>query len=222
MNELDISRLQALGIATQPRTQETSELGQDDFLRIMLAQLENQDPTSPLEGNEFLNQITQFSISDGISELNNSFSDLANSLSSNQALQASALVGRSVLVPGDTAQLSAVGTLQGRASLPEGASSVTIDVFSQGGELVNTINLGPQAAGNVDFAWDGLTNSGSPAEPGAYRVVARANIGGAEQALNTLISARVDSVTLQNGGSNLEVNLAGIGPVSFSSVEEIR
>ena len=79
MNELDISRLQALGIATQPRTQETSELGQDDFLRIMLAQLENQDPTSPLEGNEFLNQITQFSISDGISELNSSFSDLANS-----------------------------------------------------------------------------------------------------------------------------------------------
>ncbi len=222
MNELDISRLQSLGIATQPRTQETNELGQDDFLRIMLAQLENQDPTSPLEGNEFLNQITQFSIADGITELNSSFSNLANSLSSNQALQASALVGRSVLVPGDTATLSEGGILQGRASLPDGASSVAVDIFSQGGELVSTINLGPQAAGNLDFAWDGLNNDGSAAEPGNYRVVVRANVGGSEQALNTLVSARVDSVTLQNGGGNLEVNLAGIGPVSFSSVQEIR
>lgn len=222
MNDLDISRLQSLGIATQPTTRETSELGQDDFLRIMLAQLENQDPTSPLEGNEFLNQITQFSIADGISGLNDSFSDLANSLTSNQALQASALVGRSVLVPGDTTQLTESGGLQGRVGLAEGASSVTVDIFSQGGELINTLNLGPQAPGNVDFAWDGLNSSGESAAPGAYRVVARANIGGSEQALNTLVSARVDSVTLQNRGSGLEVNLAGIGPVSFSSVAEIR
>lgn len=222
MNDLDISRLQSIGIATRPTTQETSELGQDDFLRIMLAQLENQDPTSPLEGNEFLNQITQFSIADGVTGLNESFSDLANSLTSNQALQASALVGRSVLIPGDTAALSDGATLQGRAALPEGASSVNIDIFNQGGELVNTINLGPQGAGNVDFAWNGLTNGGAPAEQGVYRIAARANVGGAEQALNTLISARVDSVTLQNGGGSLEVNLAGIGPVSFSSVQEIR
>ncbi len=222
MNDLDISRLQSLGIATQPRTQESSELGQDDFLRIMLAQLENQDPTSPLEGNEFLSQITQFSIAEGVSGLNDSFSNLTNSLTSNQALQASALVGRSVLVPGDTAELSEGRTLQGRATLLEGANSVTVDIFNQGGELVNTLHLGPQSAGNVDFTWDGLTNGGTPAEQGAYRVIARANVGGTEQALSTLISARVDSVTLQNGGGSLEVNLAGIGPVSFSSVVEIR
>ncbi len=222
MNDLDISRLQSLGIATQPRTQETAELGQDDFLRIMLAQLENQDPTSPLEGNEFLSQITQFSIADGISGLNDSFSDLSNSLTSNQALQASALVGRSVLILGDTATLSDTGNLQGRAALTEAANSVTVDIFSQGGELVHSLNLGPQAPGNVDFSWNGLNSDGETAVPGAYRVVARANIGGSEQALNTLVSARVDSVTLQNGRGGLEVNLAGIGPVSFSSVEEIR
>jgi len=222
VNDLNISRLQSLGIATQPSRQETSELGQDDFLRIMLAQLENQDPTSPLEGNEFLSQITQFSIADGISGLNDSFSDLANSLTSNQALQASALVGRSVIVPGDTAEVFPGNTLQGRAVLPDGANSVTVDIFNQGGELVNSLRLGPQDAGNVNFSWDGLNSEGSPAEPGAYRVVARANIGGTEQALTTQISARVDSVTLQNGGASLEVNLAGIGPVSFSSVQEIR
>ena len=222
MNDLNISRLQSLGIATRPTTQETSELGQDDFLRIMLAQLENQDPTSPLEGNEFLSQITQFSIADGVSGLNDSFSDLANSLTSNQALQASALVGRSVLVPGESTQLSEDGTLQGRATLPEGANSVTVDIFNQGGELVNTLNLGSQSGGNVDFTWDGVTNSGETAEQGVYRIIARANVGGTEQALSTLVSARVDSVTIQNGRGGLEVNLAGIGPVNFSSVEEIR
>ncbi|MBL1433313.1 MAG: flagellar hook assembly protein FlgD [Gammaproteobacteria bacterium] len=222
MNDLDISRLQSIGIATRPTTRETSELGQDDFLRIMLAQLENQDPTSPLEGNEFLSQITQFSIADGVSGLNESFADLANSLTSNQALQASALVGRSVLVPGDSAGLSENGTLQGQVALPNGASSVTVDIFNLGGELVNSINLGPQVAGNVDFVWNGVTNNGEQAEPGTYRVAARANVGGTQEALSTLISARVDSVTLQNGGGSLEINLAGIGPVSFSSVQEIR
>lgn len=229
MNELELSRLQSLGISTTQSTpttttstQSTSELGQDDFLRIMLAQLENQDPSSPLDGNEFLSQITQFSVADGISDLNDSFSDLANSLTSNQALQASALVGRSVLVPGDSSQLTEGGSIQGVAELPQSASSVSVDILNQGGQLINTINLGPQVAGNIDFSFDGTDSNGQTVPPGNYQFFARGSFGGSEQALNTLVSARVDSVTLQNGGGNLEINLSGIGPVSFSSVQEIR
>lgn len=222
MNEFDISRLQALGIAPRPQVEDRSELGQEDFLRLMLAQLENQDPTSPLESNEFLAQITQFSVAEGITNLQSSFADLASSLTSNQALQASTLVGRSVVVPGSEAFLNPEGGLEGVVSVPSSNNGVTVDILDQSGQRVHSLNLGPQVAGNVNFAWDGVNSNGQRLAAGTYRVEARSIENGVETSLSTSVVARVESVTLQGRGGSLEINLAGLGSTSFGSVQEIR
>ena len=93
-------------LKTEPKDK---SLGQDEFLELMMTQLQNQDPLNPAESGEFLSQIAQFGTVNGITELQQSFSTLASSLQSNQALQASTMVGRSVLVENNILQLGATG-----------------------------------------------------------------------------------------------------------------
>ena len=85
----------------QPEKKANDELGQSEFLDLMIAQLQHQDPLNPADSGEFLGQLAQFGTVNGITELQNSFADLATSLQSSQALQASTLVGRNVLIPGN-------------------------------------------------------------------------------------------------------------------------
>src|SRR5271165_4352703 len=101
-------------------------LGGTDFLTLMLAQLKNQDPTSPVDSNEFLGQLASLSEVQGITQLNTSFSNLSNSLSSGQAMQASSLLGHQVLAASSTGSLATAGaTLTGAVSVPQTSSQVT-------------------------------------------------------------------------------------------------
>src|SRR5450432_3215963 len=93
-----------------PATNGTT-LGGTDFLTLMLAQLKNQDPTSPVDSNTFLQQLASLSEVQGITQLNTSFGTLSSSISANQALQASSLLGHKALVASSTAQLAAAGTV---------------------------------------------------------------------------------------------------------------
>src|SRR5271157_5206227 len=98
-------------------------LGGTDFLTLMLAQLKNQDPTSPIDSNAFLTQLAQLSEVQGITALNTSFSALSSSLTSNQALQASSLLGHQALVGSSTATLATAGTgVTGAVKVPQTSS----------------------------------------------------------------------------------------------------
>src|SRR3982074_2311147 len=101
------------GTGTGAAANNATALGGTNFLTLMLAQLKNQDPTSPVDSNTFLTQLAQLSEVQGITQLNTSFSSLSNSLSPSQALQASSLLGHKVLVTSPTANLAANGTVTG-------------------------------------------------------------------------------------------------------------
>jgi len=225
MNEVstNLETLQSLGIATQRTANKSeNELGQEQFLELMIAQIRNQDPFKPLENGEFLTQIAQFSTVTGVQELQESFTSLAGSLSSNQALQASALVGRSVLVPSDAGVLTAGGTVQGSIDLPESAGEVRLQVTNAAGEVIRTIPLGSQQAGSVGFVWDGVADDGTVVNPGLYQVTASAVKNGEQEALETFISDRVESVTLGRAGEGTILNLASFGATDFKIIQEIR
>src|ERR1700678_2739888 len=144
-------------------------LGGTDFLTLLLAQLQNQDPTSPVDSNEFLSQLASLSEVQGINQLNTSFSSLSNSLTSSQALQASSLLGHEVLAASSTGTLATAGaTLTGAVSVPQTSSQVTLNISNSAGVLVDSINLGAQPAGMANFSWNGQTLSGSAAPPGTY------------------------------------------------------
>lgn len=213
----------ALGLgATQTQSgKPNNKLLQDDFLKLMVTQLKNQDPMKPMESGNFLSDIAQFGTVSGIQDLQNSFSSLTSSIQSNQALQAAALVNRKVLVPSSIGQLPSGGTLSGSVEVPASTSQLTLGVYDSAGALVRRISMGTQPAGMTQFQWDGLTDDGSYADPGVYQVRAEALYKGQTNALSTYVQADVRSVTLGSGGEGLTVDLGALGSVSFSQVRQI-
>lgn len=202
------------------KTGKSKELGQQEFLKLMTAQLQNQDPTKPMESGDFLTQISQFSAVEGIGDLNEKFADLSNSLVSNQALQAANLVGREVLAPTGLAALAEGGGISGSVDLPAASSDVAVNVYDQAGQLIRRMELGSQAAGPVSFQWDGIRDDGQFAPAGTYFVSAEAGYNGTTEAVETLLASEVRSVTLSNSGGLL-LDLNGIGSLDFSEVRQI-
>lgn len=223
MNEIslqdDLARLGLTARQNQERTD--NELGQEDFMSLMIAQFQNQDPFAPMENGEFLGQLAQFGAVDGIDRLNTAFSGLSESIYSDQALQASNLVGRDVLAESSTAYLEEGGNLSGAIELTASAENVEIDILDGAGQLVQRLQLGQQASGVVDFAWNGMRSNLELAAPGDYRMEARIVRGATTESTSTLINARVDSVNLGGAGNGMSLNLAGGGSLTMDQIRRI-
>ncbi|HEX9404206.1 MAG TPA: flagellar hook capping FlgD N-terminal domain-containing protein [Steroidobacteraceae bacterium] len=197
-------------------------LGGTNFLTLMLAQLKNQDPTSPVDSNTFLTQLAQLSEVQGITQLNTSFSTLSSALSPSQALQASSLLGHKVLAASTTANLTANGTVTGAVNVPQTTSQVLLDVKTSSGVLVRQINLGAQSTGLASFSWDGKMGDGTQAPAGTYTLSAQyAGATSGSTAATTLVNGTVDSVSMGAGSTGLTLNVTGLGSVPFSSVQQI-
>lgn len=196
-------------------------LGQQDFLRLMVAQVQNQDPMQPQPNGEFLSQLAQFSTNDGITKMQDSLQQMASSLQSNQALQASALVGRKVLVNSNKLNLGAEGDVNAAIDMPAGLGNLSASIYSSSGELLKTIPLGQPAPGFFQFSWDGTGQDNKRLNPGSYTVKVNGVYGGKEVALKTLTSANVDSVSLGQNGEGLKLNVSGVGAVTLDQVRQI-
>ena len=207
----------------QPIKSASKTLSQDTFLKLMIAQLNNQDPGKPMESGQFLSQLSQFGQLNAATEMQKSLESLTSMLQSNQALQASTLVGRSVLVDSDSKTLATAGDkISGVIDLPTATGSLNLKVFNSVGQLVKEIPLGAQPAGQVQFTWEGMDSGGSAAPAGTYRIVAEGSINGQTTALSTQIESRVDSVSLGAGGATSRLNLAGLGAVGIESVRAVK
>jgi len=215
----DSSISNQLGLSAPANNQDNDEILQQDFLKLMVTQLQNQDPFKPMESGDFLGQIAQFGTSSGINELNASFKSLAGSLASNQNMQMVSLVGRSVQIPSDTTFYDGATTANGGFSLPVNASDVTVSIYDASGELIRDISMGTLQPGSHSYSWGGTKNDGSAAPSGNYFVAVNATIDGQAVALEHLATAQVNSVTLGAGGSQLE--LQGLGYRSFADVRQV-
>ena len=213
--------LETLGLVREPTRLPSNELGQDQFLELMITQLRNQDPLNPLEGAEFFGQIAQFSQVAGIQDLQESFGQVAGALSSNEALQAATLVGRSVLTASDQGILPVGSSLRGAVELPASTGELALNVYDSSGQLVRRLDLGAHPAGLVNFAWDGTTDSGAVAPVGNYQLEAIARVDNEAVAVQTLVAAPVESVTLGGPGSGITLNVVGLGQIAFSEVKQI-
>jgi flagellar basal-body rod modification protein FlgD len=197
-------------------------LGGTNFLTLMLAQLKNQDPTSPVDSSTFLTQLAQLSEVQGITSLNTSFGALSNSFSAGQALQASSLLGHHALVGSSTAQLAAGATVSGAVNVPQTTSSVVLSITDGGGNVVRTLGLGAQSAGSASFLWDGKTANGAQAPAGTYTLsVQYAGQDKGSTAATTAVTGTVESVSMGAGSTGLTLNVAGVGSVPFSSLQQI-
>ena len=196
-------------------------LTQEDFFALMTQELAHQDPTKPVDNNEMISQMTAFSTTDGVARLNDSFDNFAASMTSSQALQASSLVGRSVLVEENIFGLEEGKPAQGKIVTDQPASSVNIYVENQAGEIIQTVPVGNVSAGEANFTWDGMTSSGEQAPEGAYRFRIAGLVDGQASELQAMTYRRVDSVTLAGAGGQIVLNLNGGSSMALADVVEV-
>lgn len=198
-----------------------NELGRDAFLKLLVAQLQNQDPTNPQENGEFVAQLAQFSQLEESQKLSSSFEKFATAFQSTQHLQATSLVGRPVHVKTDFTMLSDSGAVSVLAEFDNAVQSASLSVYNQSGELVDSFALGQQSAGRKEFIWTGYDANDERFPPGNYFFQVNVSNAGINEDVPIYLSANVNSVTIESGGS-LTLNLAGVGKVSMADIIQIN
>lgn len=238
MNEINSNSVNALlpeyASAQKHKVEKGSEeLGQKAFLKLMITQMENQDPLSPQDNGDFIAQLAQFSSVESLDRMNNNFDSFTKNFVANQALEASSLVGRSVTVPTDSTLLQQGDAVTTLVDVPSSTGSVTLNIYDAGGALVEQIDTGAAEAGQMIVRWDGALAevNGNPLNwrsehdgglpPGKYRIEAVASVDGKATQLDSYLSANVNSVTIGASGG-LTLNLAGVGAVSLADVKQFN
>jgi len=191
---------------------------QNRFLHLLVAQMKNQDPLNPLDNAQVTSQMAQLSTVQGIENMKASMEALAASLGTNQMSQAANLIGRGVLVPGDTIRPSEVENVVG-FELKTPADKVTLTISDASGAKVRTVNLGERKEGVNLVEWDGLRDDGSVAPDAAYQFKIEAVSEGKTVAATALHLGMVNSVSQSSEG--VQLNLAGNESVSYADIRQI-
>jgi flagellar basal-body rod modification protein FlgD len=191
---------------------------QDRFLKLLVTQLKNQDPLNPMDNAQMTSQMAQISTVEGIDKLNATLKMILEGSNENQAMQAAALVGHGVLVPGSGLALSG-GMAIGGIELDEPADRVTVTIKDASGIAMKTLELGGSEAGSHGIAWDGKTDSGAQAADGTYSISVNAQRGDAKVGARTLELGMVSSVVRTSDGVSL--NVGALGAFKMSDVRQI-
>ncbi|ULF86408.1 flagellar hook assembly protein FlgD [Vibrio alginolyticus] len=198
------------------------DLKQEDFLSLLTKQLSQQDPFKPVSNDQMIAQMASFATVDGIGKMNTQFESLNSSMTSNQALQASSLVGRDVLVPGAAGVKQDDAPMAAMVKLSQSIDNLFVRVEDEAGQLVRTFEVGAKPAGDTRVLWDGKDESGTPLPAGKYKVKASGLVEGESQEFPVSTYANVNSVLLGKGDGNVLLNLAGFeSPVRLAEVLEV-
>lgn len=214
-----IDNLPGVATASMPppapaATNPTNPLNEQDFMQLMTQELQDQDPTNPTDPTQFIGQLAQFSQVDATETMQQSVSQLAASLATSQAMNAANLIGKQVLAPSPTLTLGS-GSVTGAVAVPATSSDVKVAITDVAGNPVQVLDLGPQAAGNATFTWNGTNAAGARMPPGTYGIAA----SNGAQALATYAGGTVTSVGASASGAS--VNVTGLGNVALNQITQI-
>ncbi len=197
-------------------------LTQSDFFALLTQQLAYQDPTKPVENDQMIAQMTNFTMADGIGQLNQSFKGFAESLTSNQALQASSLVGRSVLIQSNEIVFTGDTLSRGTIELDKPATMMKVRIENEKGELVRSFSVENPKTGKNDFIWDGTNANDEAVAAGVYKIkVDVSYTDGKTASLPVNVYTPVGSVSMNGTGGGIMLNLLGLGAVKLSDVLEV-
>ena len=191
---------------------------QSNFLSLLMAQIQNQDPLNPLDNSQVTTQLAQLNTVNGIEQLNSTLNQLLSSYNSTQAMQASDIIGKNVLVAGNNLPLSS-GQAVGGATLGSAADAVTVTIKNSSGSVVQTENLGAKSAGNFYFSWNGQDANGNQLSDGNYTFSVNATASGKAVTATALQVGTVTAVT--PGASGFQLDLGSMGSYNFSDVQQI-
>ncbi|MCB1984731.1 MAG: flagellar hook assembly protein FlgD [Burkholderiales bacterium] len=191
---------------------------QDRFLKLLVTQMQNQDPLNPLDNAEVTSQLAQISTVTGIDKLNDTLQLLLSGIEDSRTMEAANLIGHKALVPGSALSLeenAAVGGFE----LPQSVDKLSITILDSAGIAVRTLDLGSQTSGVNTFVWDGVTDSGSLAANGNYSFTINAKQGDGEIAASALSLGQVNSVS--PGEHDAVLDMGNLGLVGMADIKQI-
>lgn len=189
---------------------------QDQFLTLLVAQLQNQDPTNPMDNAQMTSQMAQISTVSGIEKLNDTVQSVTSQFASMQMLQGATMIGHTVLSEGNALNLTDKGQGSAAFDLEGSAANVTVTITTAGGQLVDTMKLGSAAAGRNYFTWDGSNYNGDTSN---LRFKVSASNGDAAVKATTLSPNAVVATSIANGSLMLE--LANGQSINYNSVKAV-
>lgn len=190
----------------------------DQFMTLLVTQLQNQDPLNPMDNAQMTSQLAQISTVQSLEKLNTAFASLESAYQSTQTMAAANLIGKSVLVPGKTLTLAS-GQAIGGVDLASDADKVTITVKDSSGKVVHSQTLEDKDAGSFAFAWDGKDSDGNQLKDGDYTFSVTATQGSNKVTATALTLGTVSA--LINTGSGFKLDLGSVGQVDFASVKQV-
>lgn len=203
------------GATSSAKTDATSDpsAAQDRFLKLLVAQLNNQDPMNPMDNAQMTSQMAQINTVTGIQQLNETVKSLTSQFAAQQMLHGAAMLGHDVLMPGSTLNIEG-GVAKGAIDLASSSDNVTINILSPGGQLLESLNLGAKTEGRHTFEWDASAYQGQTVK---FTVAASAGNQGVTS--TPLVRSSIESISNDNG--LMKLNLKGGTSVSYNDVTAI-
>jgi flagellar basal-body rod modification protein FlgD len=216
--------LNKLGVKTQDEAQKpgnNNTLGQEDFLKLMTTQLQNQDPFAPMDNGDFIAQMAQFSTVTGITEINSNLTDLGSKLEPNRVATAAQFLGHSVLVPGKVVSPDDNGEIHGVVDLPSYSNDVGLTFTNSSGEIVHTMNLGSNDRGLVGFSWTDIPDEIKENKT-RLTIQAYAGNGQASDGISTSVYNKVIAASAPKDSEDIVLETKDYGEISANDAIKIK
>lgn len=190
-------------------------LDREAFLKLLVAQIANQDPLKPMEGTEFVSQLSQFAMVEQAISQSNHLDNLSTQLGGIANNDATALAGKRVTMRGQTMAFDGVTATKSAVTLDGPAASVTAEVVDANGKVVRTIDIGGRPGGVVSVTWDGKDASGQPAAKGTYSLRVKAEAADSKPVHVTQdVTGTVTKISFEKGYPELTLDTGATGPIS--------
>ncbi|MFT3813651.1 MAG: flagellar hook capping FlgD N-terminal domain-containing protein [Acidovorax sp.] len=191
---------------------------QASFLKLLVAQLNNQDPMNPMDNAQMTTQMAQINTVSGIQQLNTTMQGMATQFAAMQSLQGTQMIGRSVLTAGSSLSYDG-STGSGTFDLPNAAASVKVNVVTPGGQTVGTVDMGGLAAGRQTFTWDASGYTGDKSQL-KFQVVA-GNSDGSTVTATSLMQGKVTGTGTDSATGALTLTLDSGSVVKYTDVKSV-
>jgi flagellar basal-body rod modification protein FlgD len=216
----NVSGAGATAAGAEASMKQSTGMNKDDFLKLFVTQLQNQDPLNPQDGTQFIQQLAQLSQVEQAYNTNTNLQSMLNQGGNSMAMGAVSLIGRQIEALGSQVSLQSGSPTSVNFSLANSADQVTVSVLDAGGQVVKTLAGGAKGAGEGSVTWDGTNNAGTALGTGVYSFsVTAKDASGNSVASSPLIKGKVDGVDMSGATpvlsiGNLKLNLTDVTSVS--------
>ncbi|QDE30288.1 flagellar hook assembly protein FlgD [Shewanella polaris] len=190
----------------------------NEFMTLMIAQIQNQDPTNPVESAEYVSQLAQFSQVESLEYMRDNQTSQMVMMENIGIVQSASLIGKSATVPASTLHLD-TEEVEGKVYLENAVDDLTIEVVNQQGQVVHSMTMGAQATGDIKFSFN-PSDAGLPA--GEYDLKAKATLGESALIAPTYITAKIEKIHFSSASGMMMAEMGhGLGIVPVLDISEV-